>query len=177
MLNKVHLIGNLGADPEIRTTQGGTAVGNLRVATSERVKRGDNWEDHTEWHRVVVWGKTAENVARYCKKGRQLYIEGKIRTKKWQDNQGNDRWSTEIVADVVRFLAGGRGDDRDQGGGYGSQGGYSQATDYGGRGPQGGSGQSGGQRRSQYDGDRPQGGGGGGGGGYQGGGPDDDIPF
>ncbi len=109
-VNKVILVGNLGADPESRTTQSGSTVANLRIATSERAKdRDGNWADHTEWHKVACFGRTAENVARFCRKGKQVYIEGKIRTRKWQDRDGNDRWSTEVIADQIRFL-GGRGD-------------------------------------------------------------------
>ena len=109
-VNKVILVGNLGADPESRSTQSGSTVANLRIATTERAKdRDGNWTDHTEWHRVACFGRTAENVARFCRKGKQVYIEGKIRTRKWQDRDGNDRWSTEVIADQVRFL-GGRGD-------------------------------------------------------------------
>lgn len=104
-VNKVILIGNLGQDPETRTAGSGTVVANLSIATNERVKgKDDNWEDHTEWHRVVLFGKTAENAARFLQKGRQVYIEGKLRTRKWQDKDGADRYSTEIVADTVQFL-------------------------------------------------------------------------
>lgn len=114
-VNKVILVGNLGADPESRSTQSGSTVANLRIATTERAKdRDGNWNDHTEWHRVACFGRTAENVAKYCRKGKQVYIEGKIRTRKWQDRDGNDRWSTEVIADQIRFL-GGRGDG---GGGF-----------------------------------------------------------
>jgi single-strand DNA-binding protein len=109
-VNKVILVGNLGADPESRSTQSGSTVANLRIATTERAKdREGNWVDHTEWHRVACFGRTAENVAKYCRKGKQLYIEGKIRTRKWQDRDGNDRWSTEVIADQIRFL-GSKGD-------------------------------------------------------------------
>jgi len=109
-VNKVILVGNLGADPEVRQTSNGTQVANLRIATSERAKGPDgNWTDHTEWHRVVCFGKTAENVARFLKKGRQVYIEGKIRTTKFQKD-GVDKWSTEVIAFNVSFLSGGRED-------------------------------------------------------------------
>src|SRR5690242_15998275 len=114
-VNKVILVGNLGADPESRTTGGGMAVATLRLATTERQKDKDsgNWTDHTEWHRVVCFGKVAENVSRFLRKGRQIYVEGKIRTRKWQDKDtGQDRYSTEILADTVQFLGGGgRGED------------------------------------------------------------------
>ena len=106
-VNKVILVGNLGADPESRSTQSGSVVANLRIATTERAKdRDGNWTDHTEWHRVACFGRTAENVAKYCRKGKQVYVEGKIRTRKWQDRDGNDRWSTEVIADQIRFLGG-----------------------------------------------------------------------
>ena len=106
-VNKVILVGNLGADPEVRTTTSGTVVGNLRIATTERQKdREGNWTEATEWHRVVCFGRTAENVSRYLRKGRQVYVEGRIRTQKWQDREGKDRWTTEIVSDQIRFLGG-----------------------------------------------------------------------
>ena len=109
-INKVILVGNLGADPEVRTTNSGSKVANLRIATSERQKdRDGNWGDHTEWHRVVCFGRTAENVERFLSKGRQVYVEGKLRTSKWQDQNGQDRWTTEVVAFQVSFL-GGRGE-------------------------------------------------------------------
>lgn len=118
MINKAILVGNLGADPEIRTSNSGVAVGNLRLATTTRVKRGDQWEDETEWHRVTVFGRTAENCGRFLEKGRQVYVEGRIQTRKWQDKDGKDRWSTEIVADVVKFI-GGRGGASSGGSGSG----------------------------------------------------------
>lgn len=109
MINKVILVGNLGQDPELRTTQGGTQVCKLRIATTERRKVKDNWEDHTEWHSVVTFGRTAENAGKYLKKGRQVYVEGSLQTRKWQDKTGQDRWTTEIVADIIRFLGSGGG--------------------------------------------------------------------
>jgi single-strand DNA-binding protein len=121
-VNKVILVGNLGADPEARTTQGGMAIANLRIATSERRKDKDgNWTDHTEWHRVTCFGRTAENAQRFLKKGRQVYIEGALRTTKYQDKKtGEDRYSTEVVCNDLRFLGGGK---EGGGGGQGS-GGY-----------------------------------------------------
>lgn len=111
-VNKVILVGNLGADPEQRETGSGVAVCNLRIATSERKKDpAGEWVDHTEWHRVCCFGRTAENCGRYLSKGRLVYVEGKIRTRKWTDNDGRDRWSTEVIGDVVRFLGGGARDD------------------------------------------------------------------
>lgn len=118
MLNKVLLVGNLGRDPEVRTTQGGNTVCNLSLATTERVKNREGaWEDQTEWHRVVCFGRTAENVARFKKKGETLYVEGRIRTNKWKDKDGQDRYTTEIIADEVKFI-GGKRDGGDQSGGY-----------------------------------------------------------
>lgn len=112
-VNKAILVGNLGQDPEVRNTNSGTSVATLRIATSERRKdKGGEWADHTEWHTVTVFGKTAESVAKYCQKGKQVYIEGRIQTRKWQDKDGHDRWSTEIVADTVRFLGGGGGEGK-----------------------------------------------------------------
>ena len=85
MVNKVVLIGNLGQDPEARQTNSGTTVTNFRLATNERRKVNDEWTDHTEWHSVVCFGKTAENFAMYCRRGKQVYIMGRIQTRKWQD--------------------------------------------------------------------------------------------
>ena len=120
-VNKVILVGNLGRDPEVRTTQGGMTIASLNIATTERRKKGETWEDHTEWHKVSVFGRTADNAAKFLKKGRQVYVEGRLQTRKWQDKYGQDRYSTEVVADDVKFLGGGS-DDR-QGGQR--QGGYS----------------------------------------------------
>jgi len=109
MLNKVILIGNLGADPEVRFTQDGTCVANLRIATTERFKdRNGERQERTEWHRVVLWGRLGEIAQQYLNKGRQVYIEGKIETRKWSDNEGNDRYTTEIRANEMKML-GGRG--------------------------------------------------------------------
>lgn len=115
MVNKVILVGRLGQDPETRTTGGGMTVANLSVATNEKRKDGDNWVDHTEWHRVVCFGKLAENAARYLAKGREVYVEGKIRTEKWTDKDGVDRYTTKIYADNLTFLAGGRSDEQSGG--------------------------------------------------------------
>jgi len=109
MLNKVILIGNLGADPEVRFTQDGTCVANLRLATTEKFKdRSGERQERTEWHRVVLWGRLGEIAQQYLNKGRQVYIEGKIETRKWSDNEGNDRYTTEIRANEMKML-GGRG--------------------------------------------------------------------
>src|SRR2546426_11463821 len=109
-VNKVILVGNLGANPEMRFTQGGQAVANLRIATTERwTDKSGQRQEATEWHRVVVWGKQAEIVAQYLTKGRQVFIEGRIRTRQWQDQTGQKRYTTEIVAQNVQML-GGRAD-------------------------------------------------------------------
>ena len=159
-VNKAILVGNLGQDPELRMTGGGTPVVTLRIATTHRSKdRDGNWGDQTEWHSVVVFGRRAETVSKFCRKGKQLYVEGRIQTRKWQDRDGKDRYSTEIVADQVNFLGG-----RDSGGGDG-----------GGYGGGGGGGYSGGGGGGGYGGG---GGGNTGGGGGGGSAPyDDDIPF
>ncbi len=190
-VNKVILVGNLGADPETRTTQGGTVVSTLRLATAERQKEREtgNWTEHTEWHRVVCFGKTAENVSRFLRKGRQIYVEGKIRTRKWQDKDGQDRYSTEVVADIVHFLGGGGrgeggggggGEGGEGGGGYGGGGGGGGGYSGGGGGGYSGGGSGGGGRGGSGGGGYGGGGSGGGGGGFGGGGgggADDDIPF
>jgi single-strand DNA-binding protein len=104
-VNKVILVGNLGANPEIRTTQGGQQVANLRLATTERwTDKNGQRQDQTEWHRVVAFGKLAEICAQYLTKGRQIYVEGRIQTRQWQDQQGQKRYSTEIVAQVMQML-------------------------------------------------------------------------
>jgi single-strand DNA-binding protein len=109
-VNKVILIGNLGADPETRAMPSGTTVANLRIATSEswRDKQSGEQQERTEWHRVALFGRLAEIAAEYLRKGSQVYIEGSLRTRKWQDKQGNERYSTEIVGNELQML-GGRG--------------------------------------------------------------------
>jgi single-strand DNA-binding protein len=109
-LNKVMLIGRLGVDPELRYTQGGQAVCSFRMATTERYKSGEEWQERTEWHRIVVWGRQGENAAEYLAKGREVFIEGRLQTRKWQDKSGADRYTTEIVATNVQFLGGGKRD-------------------------------------------------------------------
>jgi len=110
-LNKVLLLGHLGADPELRFTPTQNPVCNLNVATGEKRKNQDGeWVDHTEWHRVVVWGKQAENCANYLAKGRQVFVEGRIQTRKWQDQEGNTRYATDIVANNVQFISAGKQD-------------------------------------------------------------------
>ena len=118
-VNKVILIGNLGRDPELRYTQGGAAVANFTVATNEkwRDKDGNN-QERTEWHRVVVWGRTAENCAQYLHKGSSIFAEGRLQTREWEDKDGNKRSTTEINALNVQFL-GGRGGPGGSGGGAG----------------------------------------------------------
>ncbi len=115
MLNKAILIGNLGADPETRFMQDGTCVCNLRLATTEKFKnRNGEQQEKTEWHRVVLWGRLGEIANQYLKKGARVYIEGKIETRKWQDRDGNDRYTTEIRASEMKMLGGGN-----QNGGFG----------------------------------------------------------
>ncbi|MDD3449980.1 MAG: single-stranded DNA-binding protein [Gammaproteobacteria bacterium] len=107
-INKVILIGNLGADPEVRYTAGGSAVANLRLATSEswRDKNTGEQQERTEWHRVVLFGKLGEIAGEYLKKGSKVYIEGRLQTRKWQDQSGQDRYTTEIVANDLQMLDG-----------------------------------------------------------------------
>jgi single-strand DNA-binding protein len=104
-VNKVILVGNLGRDPETRYTTGGDAVTNIRVATTDtwKDKNGEK-QEKTEWHTVVFFGRQAEIAGEYLKKGRQVYIEGRLQTRKWQDKEGQDRYSTEIVADRMQML-------------------------------------------------------------------------
>jgi single-strand DNA-binding protein len=141
-VNKVILIGNLGQDPESRTTPGGTTVTNLRLATTDswKDKQSGEQKEQTEWHTVVLWNRLGEIAAEYLKKGQQVYIEGSLRTRKWQDKSGNDRYSTEIVASEMQMLSGGRGgggatqetrDTREAGGG---RGGFAPAAPAGGSG-------------------------------------------
>jgi single-strand DNA-binding protein len=183
-VNKVILVGNLGADPEVRYLPSGDAVANIRLATTDRYKdkASNEFKEMTEWHRVAFFGRLAEIVSEYLKKGSSVYIEGRIRTRKWQGQDGQDRYSTEIVADQMQMLGGrggagggGGGGDEGYGGGYG-----------GGRGEQT-------EQRGGGGGRAAGGGGGGGGGGAARGGAstsrpsapagggfdemDDDIPF
>jgi single-strand DNA-binding protein len=109
-LNKVMLIGNLGKDPEVRYTTSGTAVASFSLATSERFKnKSGDWEDRTEWHNITLWGRLAEIAGEYLAKGKTVYIEGRLQTRKWQDRDGRDRYTTEIVGDKMQML-GGRGE-------------------------------------------------------------------
>ena len=109
-INKVIVVGNLGADPDTRYMPSGGAVTNLSVATSEswKDKQSGEQKERTEWHKVAMFGRLAEIAAEYLRKGSQVYIEGKLRTRKWQDRDGNDRYTTEIIADEMQML-GGRG--------------------------------------------------------------------
>ena len=168
-LNKVMLIGNLGADPEVRTFQNGGKVCNLRIATSENWKDKNTGErqERTEWHTVAIFNEGLAGVAeRYLKKGSKVYIEGQLQTRKWQDQSGNDRYSTEVVLrgpnSVMTMLDGATGGGGAGGGGGGRSGGYGGGSQGGGSG--GGWNQGGGSS-----------GGSGGGSNYDD--LDDDIPF
>lgn len=181
-LNKVMLIGNLGADPEIRSFQNGGRVANLRIATSETWKDRNTGErqERTEWHTVAIFSEGLVSVVEnYLKKGSKVFVEGQLQTRKWQDQQGNDRYSTEVVLrgyggtlTMLDGASGGGGGGRSGGGsGYsgGQQGGSGGGWNQGGGGPGGSGGGNGGQGGGQ----------GGGNGGAQGGYDDldDDIPF
>jgi single-strand DNA-binding protein len=164
-INKVILVGHLGADPETRAMPSGTTVANLRIATSEswRDKQSGEQQERTEWHRVALFGRLGEVAAEYLKKGSQVYVEGSLRTRKWQDKQGNERFSTEIVGNEMQML-GGRGVGPGGGTGVTGQGaGSGQGRDH----------------RNGHDYDYPEdsGTGGGGGGGGERDDPDQDIPF
>jgi len=114
-VNKVILIGNLGRDPEIKYTQSNVPVANISVATTDswKDKNSGEWQEKTEWHRVVLWRHLAERAERYLKKGKQVYVEGKLETRKWTGQDGNDRYSTEVIASQLMIL--GRRDE-DSGG-------------------------------------------------------------
>jgi len=133
MLNKVMLIGNLGADPETRFTQDGTCVCNLRLATTEKFKnRNGEQQERTEWHRIVLWGRLGEIANQYLSKGSRVYIEGKIETRKWQDRDGNDKYTTEIRANEMKMLGGGSGtggSSGNRGGNFPAQGGGAAPKD------------------------------------------------
>ncbi len=168
MVNKVILVGNLGKDPEVRYTSGGQAVANLRIATSRSWtdKQSGQRKEETEWHDVEVWGKQAEQCGEYLAKGRQVYVEGRLKTDKWQDKaSGQERSKVKVVADTVRFLGGrgaGGGAGAGAGGGAGGRGGHGPADEQ----PPGG-----------FEEDAGGGGGSGGGASGGGGGGPDDIPF
>lgn len=116
-INKVIILGNLGGDPEVKYMPNGDAVANITVATSEtwKDKGTGQQQERTEWHRIVAFRKLAEIMGEYLRKGSQVYIEGKLQTRKWQDQNGQDRWTTEIVAEDMQML-GGRGNGGQQGG-------------------------------------------------------------
>lgn len=163
-LNKVILVGNLGRDPEVRATQSGDKVANLSIATSERWRdREGNNQERTEWHRVVIFGKVAEVAERYLKKGAKVLIEGQLQTRKWQDQSGQDRYSTEVVVSGFRgnmtMLDGRSGGGGGGGGGYGDDGGGGGHRDgsAGGNAGAGGSrgGDSGGDLAADLDDDIP----------------------
>ena len=107
-VNKVILVGNLGADPETRSMPSGMTVTNIRIATSEswKDKASGAQQERTEWHNIALFGRLGEIAAEYLRKGSQVYVEGKLRTRKWQDKQGNDRFTTEIIADNMQMLGG-----------------------------------------------------------------------
>jgi single-strand DNA-binding protein len=137
MINKVILIGNVGQDPEIRyagDAVNGAKVATIRLATTERYKdRNGNLQEHTEWHTVVVWRNTADVVEKYVKKGSQIYVEGRIRTRSWDDQNGNKRYATEIMGDTLQLL-GRRPEGQNNQGGYQQQGYGQQQGGYQGQG-------------------------------------------
>ena len=124
MINKVILVGNLGRDPEIRYTPSGMAVANFSIATTEKWKdkQSGEMQERTEWHRIVLWGRLAEVANEYLRKGARMYVEGRIQTRQWQDQQGNKRYTTEIVGQNMLML-GGRGEGGSGGGPGGGGGG------------------------------------------------------
>src|SRR5919107_1389862 len=121
-VNKVILVGNLGRDAELRYTPGGAPVATLNLATTEvwNDKTSGQKQEKTEWHRIVLWGKSAESLSEYLTKGKQIYVEGRLQTRKWQDKDGHDKYTTEIRGDRIVLLGGGGG------GGMGGGGGRSQ---------------------------------------------------
>lgn len=168
-VNKVILVGNLGADPEVRYMPSGDAAANIRLATTDRYKdkQSGEFKEATEWHRVTFFGKLAEIAGQYLKKGSSVYIEGRIRTRRWQDQSGQDRYSTEVVADQMQMLGGRQG---------GQSGGDENGADDGRSSDQRTGGGT--QRQSQRQSSQQQAGGYGGGGAQPGTFDDsDDIPF
>jgi single-strand DNA-binding protein len=112
-INRVTLVGNLGADPELRHTAGGASVCNFSIATNESwTDKAGQKQERTEWHRIIVWGRMGEACSKHLSKGRQVYVEGRIQTRKWEDRDGVTRYATEIVAQHVQFLGGGNGGGR-----------------------------------------------------------------
>jgi len=149
-VNKVILVGNLGNDPEVRYMPNGNAVANLSLATSESWKdQQGQVQERTEWHRLTMYRRLAEIAGEYLKKGSQIYVEGKLQTRKWQDQQGQDKYTTEIIVDQMQMLGGRGGEGGGGNGGYqrpqNNQGGYNQAPAQGGynQAPQQGGGQQG----------------------------------
>lgn len=140
-VNKVILLGNLGKDPEVRYTQSGSAVANFSLATTRAYKSGEEWKEETEWHNIVVFGRTAERCGEYLQKGSQIFLEGRLQTRKWEDKEGNTRYTTEVVANDVQFL--GRTKGGGGGGGEGGGGGGPRGPAPGG--PRGGGGSGGGE--------------------------------
>ena len=159
-VNKVILVGNLGNDPEVRYMPNGNAVANLSLATSESWKdQQGQVQERTEWHRLTMYRRLAEIAGEYLKKGSQIYVEGKLQTRKWQDQQGQDRYTTEIIVDQMQMLGGRDGGQGGQGGGYqqrpqGSQ----QGGGYGGGNLNYGGGNQGGGYQQPPQQQRPQGG-------------------
>lgn len=124
-VNKVILVGNLGNDPEVKYMPNGNAVANLSLATSESWKdQHGQQQERTEWHRLTAYRKLAEIMGEYLKKGSQIYVEGKLQTRKWQDQQGNDKYTTEVIVDQMQMLGGGGGNNNQKP--QGNQGGYNQ---------------------------------------------------
>lgn len=147
-VNKVILVGNLGNDPEVRYMPNGNAVANLSLATSESWKdQQGQVQERTEWHRLTMYRRLAEIAGEYLKKGSQIYVEGKLQTRKWQDQQGQDRYTTEIICDQMQML-GGRMDGQQQGGGGYQQ--RPQNNNQGGYQQQGGGYNQGGQNQGGY---------------------------
>lgn len=136
MLNRVTLIGNLGRDPEVRRLESGTAVAKFSVATNESYKdKNDEWQTQTEWHDVVVWRNLAERAERDLKKGKLVYVEGKLTHRKWQDKEGNDRYTTEIVANTFRLLEKRENTGNNYGGSFPSSENAPKVNDAGGKTP------------------------------------------
>ena len=135
-VNKVILVGKLGRDAEVRYTPGGAAVATINMATTEvwNDKAGQR-QEKTEWHRVVLWGKTAESLNEYLTKGKQIYVEGRLQTRQWDDKDGNKRYTTEIRGDRIVLLGGGGGRGTSPGGGERSGGSSSGGGDFGGPAP------------------------------------------
>ncbi len=132
-VNKVIIVGNVGRDPEVRFTKNGTAVATFSVATSERFKdRDGQQQERTEWHRVVAWAQLADICGKYLRKGKQVYIEGRLQTRDWEDKDGHKRYTTEVIANVMQML--GRREDGDSSGYGGGDDSYSRGSSSGGGG-------------------------------------------